>query len=425
MFAFAVSLMLAACDLGEYFSDKSAWEESAVDFAVDHAKDGFTFASQKRDAVNCLRRGGSTWHGMEAYESRIYYGPDGAKRVEISLYNKGDDKSGVPMREDDLEALLKEVASKVEPTGKIGRPERRKLKTGGLAYVRSWPNCDPAVELAWGVSGSSSKTRVVEYVRIVLTPRGSSKSAAASKPVSGTVAKANAKARVARNPDGDVSIRDVPMVDQGQKGYCAVATAERVMRYYGNMVDEHELAQMAKSSAEGGTTMVDMIETVRLVGSKHRLGYSEIVRMVSSADDLMKEVEAYNKAAKSEKAEPISIDDFIEGNRIDVAAMREAMKPKVLKKMRVKDGRYRKFLSGVKTQVDNGVPVFWGVTLGIFPEPGLPQTSGGHIRLIIGYNSARKEILYTDSWGAGHELKRMPEDWAFAITHSAFYLKPL
>ena len=215
------------------------------------------------------------------------------------------------------------------------------------------------------------------------------------------------------------------MVDQGGKGYCAVATAERVMRYYGNTVDEHELAQMAKSTASEGTSLSAMIETVRLVGSKHRLGYSEIVRMVSSADDVMKEIEAYNKAAKSEKAEPISLEDFRRDNMVDVGAMRAAMKPKVLKKMRVKDGRYRKFVSEVKSQIDGGVPVFWGVTLGIFPEPGLPQASGGHIRLIIGYNAARKEILYTDSWGAGHELKRMPEDWAFAITHSAFYLKPL
>jgi hypothetical protein len=45
--------------------------------------------------------------------------------------------------------------------------------------------------------------------------------------------------------------------------------------------------------------------------------------------------------------------------------------------------------------------------------------------LIMGYNAERKEILYTDTWGAGRELNRMPEDWAFAITHSAFYLKPL
>ena len=425
MFVFAISLMLAVCDLGEYFSAKSAWEESAVDFAVDHASDGFAFASQKRDAVNCLLRGGSTWHGIEAYESRIYYGPEGAKRVEISLYNRGDDKSGVPMNEDDLAALLKEVASKIEPGGKIGRPGHKKLKTGGLAYVRSWKDRDPAVELAWGVSGSNPKKRTVEYVRIVLVPRAASKSAAAQKPVSGAEARAKAKARVAKNSDGDVLIRDVPMVDQGDKGYCAVATAERVMRYYGNTVDEHELAQMAKSTATEGTSLSAMIETVRLVGSKHRLGYSEIVRMVSSADDVMKEIEAYNKAAKSEKAEPISLEDFMRDNMVDVGAMRAAMKPKVLKKMRVKDSRYRKFVSEVKSQIDGGVPVFWGVTLGIFPEPGLPQASGGHIRLIIGYNAARKEILYTDSWGAGHELKRMPEDWAFAITHSAFYLKPL
>ena len=41
-----------------------------------------------------------------------------------------------------------------------------------------------------------------------------------------------------------------------------------------------------------------------------------------------------------------------------------------------------------------------------------------------GLNDKKKEILYTDTWGEGHELKRMPEDWAFAITHDAFFLKP-
>jgi hypothetical protein len=47
------------------------------------------------------------------------------------------------------------------------------------------------------------------------------------------------------------------------------------------------------------------------------------------------------------------------------------------------------------------------------------------MRLIIGYNQKKKEILYSDTWGAGHELKRMPEDWAFTITHDAFFLRPL
>ena len=38
-------IFLAAFDIGEAFSTPEAWEESAVDFAVDRAKDGFKFAS--------------------------------------------------------------------------------------------------------------------------------------------------------------------------------------------------------------------------------------------------------------------------------------------------------------------------------------------------------------------------------------------
>ena len=169
----------------------------------------------------------------------------------------------------------------------------------------------------------------------------------------------------------------------------------------------------------------DMVETVKTVGSKCRLGFQSVVSMSASMDDLEKEIEMYNKAAKSEKERELRLGEFMRGNTVLVGEIYAAMKPKVIKKMRVKDARFKKFLTGVKTQIDKGTPLFWGVTLGIFPEPGLPQTIGGHIRLIVGYNQKTKEILYTDSWGAGHELKRMPEDWAFAITHDAFFLKPL
>ena len=182
---------------------------------------------------------------------------------------------------------------------------------------------------------------------------------------------------------------------------------------------------MAGSTAEGGTNIREMRETVREVGSKCRLGYVKIVTFSSNLRDLEQEVADYNREAKTAKEPTLSIDDFTEGNLIHIGSIRAAMKPKVLKKMRMKDSRFKRFLAGVKTQVDQGIPVIWGVTLGIFPEPGLPQSSGGHLRLIIGYNAKTKEILYSDSWGAGHELKRMPEDWAFAITHDAFYLKPL
>ena len=398
MFALILPLMLSACDLGTHFSKPDAWAESAVDFAVEFQKDGFGFASQKRDIVNCMKRGACTWHGLEVWETRIYYGADGATRVEMSLYNRGDDKDSGGLDSEGLKKLLDDIASKAQPGGKIGsNPEKKKLKTGGYQFSKKWNKGDCDIDLVWGVDGVKEKDLTADYVRVTMHPKGGAKVKASAKS-GGIVSKTKAKSHVKKNADGDVWIDGVPMVDQGQKGYCAAATSERVLRYYGFAIDEHEIAQAAGTTARGGTSIAEMKDAVKAVGSKCRLGYQEIVTMTGSFQDL------------------------------------EAMKPKVVKKMRMKDFRYKKFMTGVKTQVDQGIPVFWGVTLGMFPEPGLPQAAGGHMRLIIGYVERKdqktkkteiKEILYTDSWGAGHELKRMPADWAFAITHDAFFLKPL
>ena len=419
MFALILPLMLSACDLGTHFSKPDAWAESAVDFAVEFQKDGFGFASQKRDIVNCMKRGACTWHGLEVWETRIYYGADGATRVEMSLYNRGDDKDSGGLDSEGLKKLLDDIASKAQPGGKIGsNPEKKKLKTGGYQFSKKWNKGDCDIDLVWGVDGVKEKDLTADYVRVTMHPKGGAKVKASAKS-GGIVSKTKAKSHVKKNADGDVWIDGVPMVDQGQKGYCAAATSERVLRYYGFAIDEHEIAQAAGTTARGGTSIAEMKDAVKAVGSKCRLGYQEIVTMTGSFQDIEKDIEQYNKAAKTE---------------VNVGDILEAMKPKVVKKMRMKDFRYKKFMTGVKTQVDQGIPVFWGVTLGMFPEPGLPQAAGGHMRLIIGYVERKdqktkkteiKEILYTDSWGAGHELKRMPADWAFAITHDAFFLKPL
>ena len=56
-----------------------------------------------------------------------------------------------------------------------------------------------------------------------------------------------------RKDNGDVVIDGVPMVDQGQKGYCAVATVERLARYFGLEVDQHEMAQVANTHSDALT----------------------------------------------------------------------------------------------------------------------------------------------------------------------------
>lgn len=442
-------LLIAALDLGVLFSDKSAWTEKAEIFAVDHKAEGFEFASEARDQVNCLDPRTCVWHGLKVWETRVFFDKSGdedvVSRVELSLYNRGDadskfrqiDKHGQIVEIDrgakiDIAGLKAKIAAvdKVMAGGKAPKPDRTTLKNGSLRYSRTYAKSDPQGELVWGLSAlDADNKRGVEYLRLTLTPAKAASQrrdgrSAAKKPV-GKGQGAKIKDNVTKSPNGDVFIDNVPMVDQGQKGYCAAAVAERVLRYYGAQIDEHEIAQQAGTMAEGGTRTRDMKKAVTVIGEKNGLGFQEIVAMQSDIGDLEEQIARYNKAAKAAKRPSISIEQFTRGNQIYVGEIFDAMEPKVIYKMRQKDPRLKKFSAGVRQQVNAGIPVFWGVTLGIFPERGVnPQSSGGHMRLIIGYNDKKKEILYTDTWGEGHELKRMPEDWAFTITHDAFFLKP-
>ena len=442
-------LLMAALDLGALFADKEAWNERAEIFAVDHKAEGFEFASETRDQVNCLDPTTCEWHGLKVWETRVFFDKSGEEdvvsRVELSLYNRGDadskfrkvDKSGQVVEiargeKIDIAGLKEKIAAvdNVMAKGKPPKAEKTTLKNGAVRYRRAYAKADPQGELVWGLSAlDAANKRGVEYLRLTLTPaksasKGRTDRGASRKPA-GKGKGAKIRDNVAKSPNGDVFIDNVPMVDQGQKGYCAAAVSERVLRYYGVQIDEHEIAQQAGTMAQGGTRTSDMKRAVTSIGEKNGLGFQEIVSMQADIGDIEEQISRYNKAAKAAKRPELSLDQFTRGNQIYVGELFEAMEPKVVYKMRLKDPRFKKFSAGVRQQVNAGIPVFWGVTLGIFPERGVnPQSSGGHMRLLIGYNDKKKELLYTDTWGDGHELKRMPEDWAFAITHDAFFLKP-
>jgi hypothetical protein len=76
--------------------------------------------------------------------------------------------------------------------------------------------------------------------------------------------------------------------------------------------------------------------------------------------------------------------------------------------------------------VKQGVPLFWACIVGKYPEnPDLGKKGAfGHIRLIIGINTKEKEIIYSDSWGPRHALKRMSVEDAWAMTFGMSVLKP-
>ena len=56
--------------------------------------------------------------------------------------------------------------------------------------------------------------------------------------------------------------------------------------------------------------------------------------------------------------------------------------------------------------------------------PGSAQIRGGHMRMIVGYNEFKKQVLFSDTWGAGHEKKQMALHWAYQVTDGLYTLTP-
>lgn len=66
-------------------------------------------------------------------------------------------------------------------------------------------------------------------------------------------------ANVRKNDAGDIWIENIPMVDQGPKGYCVPATVERILRYYGiTQITMHQLADAGDTGKGGGTLVSHM-----------------------------------------------------------------------------------------------------------------------------------------------------------------------
>ncbi len=428
-------------DIGVDFDKAETWKQKGEDFVKAHEKNYFKFLEESRkDSANAIREGNVKYHGIEVYETRIWFSDEGVARLELSLYNKGD--ASRELSQTDLIGILKTVRQKLtDEDAKPPRPTTERKGGGVKQKTMTWKAREPAAaQLTWRYKKTSGGVDV-DFVRLTLV--NSSGGAAAVKEalaekkdtrrgaIKKNVVKVTADGAdgIANAKSGDVYISGIPMVDQGQKGYCAVAASERVLRYYGQNVDEHELGASAGSSAEEGTSGAAMYETVRNIGRCHGLmTYLVYGDLNKNEEELIgvfiKELEAYNKLAKKMKKPEIDKRSYLHGYAIDIKAMREAMEADVLRAMKLKNVKFRVFQKALHDQVNIGVPILWAVTLGIYPEPDIPQAQGGHMRLIIGYNDKTKEIIYTDTWGAGHEYKRMSLEKAWVITNAALYLKP-
>ena len=91
------------------------------------------------------------------------------------------------------------------------------------------------------------------------------------KEKSPTASTKEVKKNVKKDEEGFTYIDGIPMVDQGQKGYCVVATAGRIVRYYGLDMTQHDFAQLASSDSKNGTHIEQLMTMFKEINNKLRL----------------------------------------------------------------------------------------------------------------------------------------------------------
>lgn len=327
--------------------------------------------------------------------------------VLLMVYNKGDDGSLEKKEFDDKLQKVTEALSAI--CGGKGKPKKLSRKDSAIrvkAWYWQWAGGYVQLEAA---SSGKKKDFAAEFIRL----RVGADAAALEQGGSADAARKASLRQNVRREGSSVWIVGIPMVDQGEKGYCVPATVSRIFAYYGmDGVDQHTLAALCNSSGEEGTSVSAMYGALQDIG---RAFHVRVQPLDDDGGSVMGWLNAYNKAAKKLKKEPVAPEDFAHAEwDAEVLTQARAGKPSQLKK----------WLSPLLKSVEAGMPVIWSVQLGVFPEKGASQSRGGHMRLLIGYDEEKQVVFYSDSWGAGHERKEMPLEQACAITVSRYVLKP-
>ncbi len=190
---------------------------------------------------------------------------------------------------------------------------------------------------------------------------------------------------VVRRPNGDVVISNIPMVDQGPKGYCVPATWERYLRYVGLPADMYLLAMAGNTAVGGGSSTAAVAAAAEAF--MRRAG-RRTERLTPSLDprDISRTID---------QGLPIMWAMFSHDDHSNALTARSRAR------RNVQDWpAYTKDLNPHRTAA----------------RTFKPDRERGHVCMIIGYNAATQELAISDSWGAAFEERWITVEEAKAIS---------
>ncbi len=354
-----------------------------------------------------------SFFGTQPDEMSLLFKTGNLSGVEISVYNRGDSGN---MSARSLNDLVKKISGELDRfAGERGKKESAMLAGTRIESIL-WQNENGSAQLKWSRNGDRA-----EFLSVTFLPPGEAKNLKLS--IDAEISPEELKKKVQKTPSGGIWL-DIPMVNQGAKGYCVAAVVARIMNYYGSDADQHIIANLAGTDAYAGTDIETILSELKSAAPRLNVRMKLLYRNkdLADVDGLNRLLNDYNSEARRKKARIVKMGDFIQrvgrARMLNVSDMFKAMDQESFVASRNRDKRKKEdFFHDVENSLRDGVPVAW-INLGVDPEIGYIQ----HMRIINGIEPEKKQIIYTDSWGGLRKGKNMDFDRAWSITSAAFVL---
>jgi len=214
------------------------------------------------------------------------------------------------------------------------------------------------------------------------------------KQVNGDALRKELEQRVAHRPNGDVIIQDIPMVDQGPKGYCVPATWARDLRYMGVPADLYQLALAGSTRVGGDTSAAQMAQGVENL--IHTYGY-HLVSVTHGGS-----MQIQNFTDKIDHGLPLMWGMFV------IDDLNQGLTTRSLQR------------AALKTPADWDAYKKTLYAAGQNAHQMKLDRSNGHMCMIIGYNKKTNELAISDSWGPNYAERWITVDEAKLISQDIF-----
>ncbi|MFD2256279.1 SHD1 domain-containing protein [Luteolibacter algae] len=333
--------------------------------------------------------------GAMPYSVALYSDSDrNLDNISIVYANKGDFGSTAGFAEEHFnngdepvpEASLQEAMDQDEKTitdalsSVLGEPVVQKYGEGDARRsVSRWD---------WNGYAFLLSKEDLEYVSLFIVSKEMADNGGKSTKISDAELKQSLLEGMEREENGDVLIYEIPMVDQGPKGYCVPATIERALRTMGMSADMYLLAMIGESKSNGGTSTELLLENLKSdvsrKGRRTKIEEHDSVKIRDIKHYIDQGIPILWQLCSTDKYNDIANLNTVNRTIVDDPVKKEATQAKLDKK-----------ISDISE----------------LPKPD----DDYHLCMIIGYNELTREIAVSDSWGREYERRWVPvevADWA-------------